>query len=125
MRLSGPYARALGILVVGGALALAGHFIGPAATEATPVPLGHSRVGVTSESFANSVRLPAYLGSLSSRGYQVEVYLGRTGPLYTVFDLSGRVLAMELNAEALYARFPELDVKTLHAEGDPREPADH
>lgn len=107
--------------MAGGLLTAAASLIGPEPSSASSVQLGAGTRRVAGDPFANAVKLPAYLGSLTSRGYKVEVFIGRVGPLYTVSDLSGSVLATHLNADALYARFPELDVSTLHAEGDSRE----
>lgn len=53
------------------------------------------------------------LGTLTGSAYFVWVYAGATGPVYTVADREGRILATELDADALYERLPEVSVTTL------------
>jgi len=59
----------------------------------------------------NSMR--PLLGTLVGSPYFVWVYAGPAGPLYTVADRAGRILATEVDAETLYERLPEVSVETL------------
>jgi hypothetical protein len=53
------------------------------------------------------------IGTLSGSPYYIWVYAGREGPVYTVADKGGRILAVELTAEQLYAELPDASVKDL------------
>jgi hypothetical protein len=53
------------------------------------------------------------LGTLTGSPYYIWVYAGGTGPVYTVADRAGRVLAFELTADELYEQLPEASVKDL------------
>jgi hypothetical protein len=53
------------------------------------------------------------LGTLTGSPYFIWVYASPTGPVYTVADRDGRILATELDAETLYERLPEVSVSTL------------
>lgn len=119
-RVTGPWARALVIVLVGGIFASAASLVGPEASRATT---GASNPGVGADSFAADqlasarlAKLPAFLGSLTSASYQIDVYVGRDGPLYSIADHRGTVLADRIRSDEMYARFPELDLPALHAE---------
>jgi|GEM_PF-6195557 len=53
------------------------------------------------------------IGTLTGSPFFIWVYAGTTGPVYTVADNTGRVLAQELGAEALYAQLPQVAVEHL------------
>lgn len=53
------------------------------------------------------------LGTLTGSPYFVWVYAGPSGPLYTVADRQGRILATEVDAETLYERVPDVSVRSL------------
>lgn len=53
------------------------------------------------------------LGTLTGSPYFIWVYAGKTGPVYTVADRDGRILATEVDAETLYERLPEVSVQSL------------
>lgn len=72
----------------------------PATTSATPTPTDR------------------LLGEVEGRNYSLEVFAGPEGPLYTVRGTSGRVLRERLTADEVYAAFPDLDVRSLHAGTD-------
>lgn len=106
------WSRALAILLSGGVVVAAANLIGPGRTEATIVP---SVNPIAEEPSAHAGRLPAYLGTLQSSRYTVDIYIARKGPLYTVRDDAGRVLASQISSEELHSRFPELNVDRMHA----------
>jgi hypothetical protein len=54
------------------------------------------------------------IGTLTGSPYYIWVYAGRTGPVYTVANKQGRILAQELTADELYAQLPEVAVDQLH-----------
>lgn len=53
------------------------------------------------------------MGTLTGSPYFIWIYAGPTGPLYTVADRQGRILATEVDAETLYERIPEVSIQTL------------
>ncbi|MFT3684075.1 MAG: hypothetical protein QM783_03945 [Phycisphaerales bacterium] len=53
------------------------------------------------------------IGTLTGSPYFVWVYAGASGPVYTVANHEGKILAVELDADALYAQLPEVSVQTL------------
>jgi hypothetical protein len=53
------------------------------------------------------------IGTLVGSPYFVWVYAGVNGPLYTVADREGKILATEIDAETLYQQLPEVSVQTL------------
>jgi hypothetical protein len=55
------------------------------------------------------------LGEVEGRNYTLQVFAGPTGPLYTVRGPGGQVLRERLTADQVYAAFPDLDVRSLHA----------
>lgn len=117
-RFTGPWGRAAAILLVGGVVATASTFIGPASSNATPVTLGEwDPLPTESElAAAKAAKWPAYLGSLTGPRHIVEVYVGRNGPLYTVKTLEGETLVTQVNSDEVYARFPDLKLSEMHAE---------
>lgn len=53
------------------------------------------------------------MGTLTGSPYFIWVYAGENGPLYTVADREGRILATEVDADTLYERVPEVSVQSL------------
>lgn len=53
------------------------------------------------------------LGTLVGSPYYIWVYAGPQGPLYTVADQTGKILATEVSAEQLYEAVPEASVEGL------------
>lgn len=121
-QLNGPWARAAAVLLAGGVIAAASSLMGPASTSATTVDQSQTTGllnGSDVDSSLTAVRAakwPAYLGSLTGGQHTVDVYVGRNGPLYTVKDLQGRTLAAQITSEEVYARFPDLSPRDMHAE---------
>jgi len=75
---------------------------------------------------ATPVQIPAVaskrplLGMLVGSPYFVWVYAGPKGPLYTVADRAGHILASEVDAETLYEQCPEVSVQSLQLQpGEP------
>ncbi|MBL8747296.1 MAG: hypothetical protein JNK58_13195 [Phycisphaerae bacterium] len=130
-RFSGPWARAAAILIAGGVLAAASALIGPASSSArTLSPDAQTNSALQSArqaslDAARAAKWPAYLGSLTGARHTVEVYVGRNGPLYTVKDNSGTILATQITSEEVYARFPDLTLRDMHAEAEPARASDH
>ncbi len=58
---------------------------------------------------------PASLGSLSGPQYSVRIRASQTGPLYTILDDNGLVLAEDLTAEQASEQFPDLDLAGMQA----------
>ncbi len=117
-RFTGPWARAAAIILAGGVFASAASLVGPDATEATPIGASREqadRALAESMAQARAARLPAFLGSLTSSSYHVDVFVGRHGPLYTIKSLDGRVLGELLPSDEVYARFPDLGPRELQA----------
>ena len=55
------------------------------------------------------------VGTLETRQYRVVIAIKQAKPVYTVHDNQGQLLASELDREALFASFPEL--QTLVSSG--------
>ncbi|MDX2114553.1 MAG: hypothetical protein SFZ24_02885 [Planctomycetota bacterium] len=110
----GPVSKA--VAAAGGLVVLfvAASLVGPGGSSATPLAFPASSGDERVERL-RSVAMPAYMGSLTSGRYTLDVYMDRGGPRYTVRDASGAVLGERLTAEALYERFPELDPSGMHA----------
>jgi hypothetical protein len=53
------------------------------------------------------------LGTLVGSPYYIWVYAGPQGPLYTIADQSGKILATEVTAEQLYEQVPDASVEGL------------
>jgi len=53
------------------------------------------------------------LGVIMNQSYQVEIYGSPDGPLYTIFDVSGRPLAALLTAEQAAEEFPDLPIPAM------------
>jgi hypothetical protein len=115
--LAGPWARAGAILIAGGAFVGAASLFAPDVTTAqpsdsaafTPAPLPAPAED----------RIPAYLGTLSGAGYTVDVFVGRTGPLYTVKTLTGETLDTLITGDRLSVRYPNLSIRDMHASAGP------
>lgn len=54
------------------------------------------------------------LGRLEGSPFHIWIYAGPRGPLYTVMDAQGKLLAQEVTGEELYALVPEVAVDQLH-----------
>ncbi len=119
-RFTGPWARAFAIVLVGGIFASAASLVGPDASRATTVGAiagaGSTGDAAAHLAAARLAKLPAFLGSLTSASYRIDVYVGRDGPLYSVSDHEGRILADRVRSDEVYARFPELNLPAMHAE---------
>lgn len=61
------------------------------------------------------------IGSLSGRDTQLWIYSSPAGPLYTVLDAHGKVLARGLTTDQVYEQFPDLHIHELHFTGDPKQ----
>lgn len=48
------------------------------------------------------------IGHLQTRAQRVTIHAGPEGPLYTVYSEAGQILAMDIPAEEVSRRFPEL-----------------
>lgn len=120
---NGPKGRALAILSGGVVIAAAAAFIDPFQSRATPVAaermFAESSERTAALNAAKAAKWPAFLGTLTGDRFMVDVYIARNGPLYTVKDLQGQVLATQLDSEEVYARFPELQLNDLHADTEP------
>jgi hypothetical protein len=55
------------------------------------------------------------VGEVEGRNYTLQVFAGPAGPLYTVRGPRGQVLRERLTADQVFAAFPDLDVRSLHA----------
>lgn len=123
-RFTGPWARGAAIVLIGGIFASAASLVGPDSSRATtdnavtvPGAEGNAEGRMAA---ARSAKLPAFLGSLTSASYRIDVYVGRNGPLYSVADHEGNVLADRVRSDEVYARFPELNLPAMHAEAGAR-----
>jgi hypothetical protein len=100
--------------------ASAASLVGPDASSATTVGAiagaGSADNAAEQLAAARLAKLPAFLGSLTSASYRIDVYVGRDGPLYSVSDHAGKVLADRVHSDEVYARFPELNLPAMHAE---------
>ncbi len=56
------------------------------------------------------------LGEIESGEHTVKFYATEDGPLYTVYDKSGRMLAELLTPDQIADRFPALPLTDAHAE---------
>ncbi|MDB9822292.1 hypothetical protein OAC89_01150 [Deltaproteobacteria bacterium] len=81
-------------LIVIGCMWLAGSSVAAAETE---------KLVISSERAHGPV-----IGHLKTRDKLITIRLGSDGPLYTVKSHDGKVIAMDLPADELYAQFPEL-----------------
>jgi hypothetical protein len=53
------------------------------------------------------------IGTLTGSPYYIWVYAGQHGPVYTVADKRGRILATEVSADDLYQQVPDASVRDL------------
>lgn len=117
--LTGRWARAAAIVMVGGLFASAASLMGPDRSSATVIEMARGPSAgeemAAELAAAKAAKMPAFLGSLTSHTYRIDVYVGRNGPLYTIADLNGKVLAEQIRSDEVYARFPELDAEAMHA----------
>lgn len=107
----GTFARTMMILVVGGGMVIAAASLNPADSQAQPAPAVLPIETVASET-------PAFLGTIEGGHYRIDVYVGRSGPLYTVHDLQGLLLAHLLSGDELRERFPALDPRAMSAQAN-------
>lgn len=112
-----PLAKVIAFAAGLGVLFGAASLLGPQGSSATTVSMPPPASNQADES-VRTVKMPALIGTLTGSDYAVDVYMGRKGAQYTVRSLDGKTLADSLTSEELYARFPELDVNAMHAEGD-------
>lgn len=108
------------------ALATAASIIGPAFTmaEAPAEPSAEQRAADIAAERWRAVKMPAFMGTLTGWRYKVDVYMTRNGSAYTVKDREGTILGEMLTSEALAARFPDLDIPSLHAGSESTQEAD-
>ena len=53
------------------------------------------------------------IGTLTGSPYYIWVYAGQHGPVYTVADQTGKILATEVTADELYQQVPDASVRDL------------
>lgn len=61
---------------------------------------------------------PVEIGELVGREFTLRVFSTPEGPRYTVIDRDGHALAQLLEADEIYRRFPDLNVRSLQLRGD-------
>lgn len=105
--------RATVLLLAGGAVLLAANTITPRGSEAHTID--PSQMPDLAGERSTAMTLPAYMGTLRGTQYEIDVYMGRKGPEFTVKDLTGKELARGLSADELQAQFPTVDPATLNA----------
>jgi len=89
-------------------------------TEPLPASVGKAEETPGAAGLATGPRAPAVdgkgrklLGSLVGSNWHVWIYSDPTGPMYTVANSRGQVLAEGLSADDVYRRFPDLPIDRL------------
>lgn len=89
-------------------------------TEPLPASVGRAEETPGAAGPATGPRAPAVdgkgrklLGSLVGSNWHVWIYSDPTGPMYTVANSRGQVLAEGLSADDVYRRFPDLPIDRL------------
>ncbi len=81
--------------------------------DGVPAPITVERPSRYSSGFLGAMTL---LGQIESGEHTVKFYATEDGPLYTVYDKSGSMLAELLTPEQIADRFPALPLTDAHAE---------
>ena len=104
------------VLFVGAFLVMASIFAPDrlqAQLEVGPEPVRVERPSRYSTDFPGAMTL---LGEIESGEHTVKFYATEDGPLYTVYDKSGSMLAELLTPDQVADRFPTLPLTDAHAE---------
>ncbi len=81
--------------------------------DGVPAPIAVERPSRYSSAFLGAMTL---LGEIESGEHTVKFYATEHGPLYTVYDKSGRMLAELLTPDQIADLFPTLPLTDAHAE---------
>ncbi len=104
------------VLFVGAFLVMASIFAPDrlqAQLDDVPVPVRVERPSRYSSDFPGATTL---LGEIESGEHTVKFFATESGPLYTVYDKSGRMLGELLTPTQIADRFPTLPLTDAHAE---------
>jgi hypothetical protein len=107
--------RAGALIIGGGVVVVAANTITPRWSEARPIEAERA-MPVAAGAGSEMAGLPAYMGTLHGTTYEIDVFMGRKGPEFTVKDLAGTVLARGLSTAELQERFPTVDPSSVNGE---------